>query len=190
MIDFSVLKTRVSVSPLFFAVLTLVLLVDKTGVSGYAVLFSLLHELGHIFALLCTKTFPEAVVLTVFGIHIKLPGNLSTAKECLVLMAGFTVNFLLAFLFHFFEKTVFEIVNLAIGIFTALPLPSTDGGTVLKTFLENYLPQKAKKTFEIISVISVFIFSFVFILFSVLTKNYFIFIAVIYMIFCTIKTAA
>ena len=47
------LKTKVSVSPFFFAVLTLILIADKTGVSCFAVLFSILHEFGHFLALIC-----------------------------------------------------------------------------------------------------------------------------------------
>ena len=47
------LKTGVTVSPLFFAVLTAFLLLDKNGVAIWAVLFSLMHESGHFLALLC-----------------------------------------------------------------------------------------------------------------------------------------
>ena len=89
------LKTKICISPLFFAVLTLILILDKTGVSGIAVLFSLLHELGHILALLCLKISPEAVFVTPFGIRVSLFGTLSTVKKSAVFIAGFFVNFII-----------------------------------------------------------------------------------------------
>ena len=190
MIDFVVLKTKISVSPLFFAVLTLVLLFDKTGISGFAVLFSFLHEIGHILALLCVKTFPKEADLSLFGIHIKLPENLSTVKKCFVLTAGFLVNFFLAISFYSIGKTVFSVINLVIGIFTALPISSTDGGTVLKTILEEVFPQKSEKLYGTISKIFTFVFSLLLIVVFFFTKNYFILISVVYMIFCAIKKAA
>ncbi len=151
MIEFSVLKTKVSVSPLFFAVLTLVLISDKTGISLFAALFSALHEAGHILALICGKISPKSFDITLFGIHILLPENLSTVEKCLVLMSGFTVNFLLAALFLSFGKTVFAVINIVLGIFTALPLPSTDGGAIFKTILDEYSNQKGERIFKFVS---------------------------------------
>ena len=188
--DFTVLKTKVFVSPLFFAVLTSLLVIDKTGVSAMAILFSVLHELGHILALICEKICPKSVFITPFGINLSLPENLSTAEKIPVLMAGFTVNFLLAVLFFALGKIVSAYVNLIIGIFTAIPIPSTDGGSILKVLLEEFASQKSEKIFKIISLIFAFIF-LVFLIFAmVLTKNYFILIAVLYLIFCIIKNAA
>ena len=184
------LKTKVSVSPFFFAVLTLVLVSDKTGVTSLAVLFSLLHELGHILALICGKIVPKCFELNLFGMHILLPENLSTAEKIPVLMAGFTVNFLLAVLFFVLKNPIFGYINLIIGIFTSLPISSTDGGMVLKIILDNCIPQKAEKIFKSVSEIFVFVLSIFLFSVSVAAKNYFILIAVVYMIYCNKKTAA
>ena len=184
------LKTKVSVSPFFFAVLTLILIADKTGVSGFAVLFSLLHELGHFLALICGKIFLKSFKITLFGMHISLPENLSTAEKIPVLMAGFTVNFMLAALLFVLKNPIFAYINLIIGIFTALPVPSSDGGEVFKAILEEFLPDKAERIFGITSEILVLIISLFLFFILVLTENYFIFIAIIYMVFCIIKKAA
>lgn len=188
--DFSVLKIKVSLSPLFFAVLTSVLILDKTGISGFAVLFSFLHEMGHILALLCKKIRPKAFSVTVFGMHIRLPENLSTAEKCFVLMSGFAVNYILAALFFIFHKPVFGYVNFLLGIFTSIPLASTDGGEILKAFLEEFLEQAGERIFGIISGIFSLVFSLLLILIFVSTRNFFILFAVFYTIFCTIKRAA
>ena len=187
--DFTVLKTKVSVSPFFFAVLTLILIADKSGVSGFAVLFSLLHEFGHFLALICGKIIPKSFKIPLFGMHISLPENLSTDEKIPVLMAGFTVNFLLAALFFVLKNSLFGYINIILGIFTAIPVPSSDGGEVLKAVLEEFLPNESEKIFGIVSKIFVSIISLLLFLVSVLTENYFILIAVIYMVFCVTKKA-
>lgn len=190
LINITVLKTKVSVSPMFFAVLTMVLLFDKTGVSGYAVLFSIIHEIAHFLALLFTKTHPGKIEIDYFGIRILLPENMSTMKKIPVLTAGFTINFVLSALFFYLGKIVFACINLFIGLFTMLPLASTDGGEILKTILEEFFSQKAKIIFKTISVSFCAVISAILIFLAFYTKNFFLFIAVVYMIFCAMKKAA
>ena len=188
--EFTVLKTKVSVSPLFFAVLTMFLLLDKTGISGFVVLFSVLHETGHILALICEKIHPKSFKISFFGIHISLPESLSTAEKLPVLMAGFSVNFLLAALFFVLKNHLLGYMNIIIGIFTSVPISSTDGGMILKIILEDCIQQKAEKIFKSVSEIFVFVLSIFLFSVSVAAKNYFILIAVVYMIYCNKKAAA
>lgn len=184
------LKTKLIISPLFFAVLTAFLLLDKNGIACEAVLFSLLHEMGHFLALLCIKKPPQSVEINVFGIRLNLLKNMSTAKKCFVLMAGFSVNFIIASLCFFTERITEAYINLFIGIFTALPLAATDGGEILKIVLEEIYPQKSEKLFNMISigflsaVFALLIFAFAY------TKNWFVLMALIYMALCALKNAA
>ena len=147
------LRTKIRISPLFFSVLTVFLLLDKSGISGTAVLFSALHELGHFFALLYEKTRPKLIEISLFGIEIRLPENLSTAKKCFVLTAGFALNFILATMFFIIEKPLLAYINLIIGIFTSLPLSATDGGAILRTVLDEYFPQRGERIFRNVSLL-------------------------------------
>ena len=52
MMEFTVLKTKVKISPLFFAVLTAFLITDRNGIAPVVIGFSLVHELCHFAALL------------------------------------------------------------------------------------------------------------------------------------------
>ena len=122
--------------------------------------------------------------------HISLPENLSTAEKIPVLMAGFTVNFLLAALFFVLKNPLFGYINLILGIFTAIPVPSSDGGEVLKAVLEEFLPKESEKIFGMVSEIFVSVISLLLFFISIITENYFILIAVIYMVFCVTKKAA
>lgn len=185
--EFTVLKTKLYVSPLFFAVLTIFFIVDKNGMATDVCLCSILHELGHFLALICTKTCPKKIEITVFGIHISLFESVSTIKKIVVLIAGFSVNYILAAIFFFVEKPFLGYVNLAIGLFTAIPLSSTDGGAVLKIIFEELVPNKGETVLKIISMVT-FLLMFVFLMVvAVFTKNYFIFLAIIYMAICGFK---
>lgn len=181
------LKTKLKISPIFFAVLTLFLLIDKNGIASVVVLFSVLHETGHFLALLCVKTRPKLIEFSPFGIHVSLPENLSTAEKVPVLMAGFLVNFLLAAIFFVLRKPLFGYINLIIGIFTALPISATDGGSVLKAILKEYAQQKGERIFRIVSFLFLAVISVFVVYFAIFMKNYFFFIPLIYMVICAMK---
>ena len=181
------LKTRMKISPLFFAVLTAFLILDRSGIASEVLLFSALHEAGHFLALLCSKTPPEAAEFTVFGVHLSLPGNLSTAEKCFVLAAGFAVNFVLSSVLFLIGSSLLGYINLFIGIFTAMPLPATDGGAVLKALLEEFIPQRAERILKTVSAIFSFFAAAVLLAGTVLTKNYYLLIAVVYICAAALK---
>ncbi len=186
--EFTVLKTKLRVSPLFFAVLTLFLLLDKNGVAGMVVLFSAIHETAHFAALLCVKTVPKEIKISIFGIHLFLDKNLSTAKKCAVLMAGFLSNFITAAVLFMLKINIPAFISLFIGIFTALPLASTDGGGVLFALLDEYYPENAMNLFgKISSFLSIFGSLFILSL-AVISKNPYMIIEVIYIIISAVKT--
>ncbi len=184
---FTVLKTEFSVSPLFFAVLTLFLLLDKSGIALFVILFSLLHELGHFLALLCVKTRPVSMRLTPFGIHMKLPLNLSTEKKLAVLIAGFTVNFVLAAVLKIFGKEALAIVNLFMGMFTALPLYATDGGGVLAAVLQEFSPESFEKTAVAVNAVASFSIIFVLLYTAFITENIFLLLPIAYILIMALK---
>lgn len=185
--EFTVLGTRIKISPLFFAVLTAFLLIDKNGIACYAVLFSFLHEMGHIMALVCIKKSPKAIGTSMFGLHISLRGNMSTAEKIIVLISGFAVNFILAAVLFILEKNLFAYINLVIGLLTAIPLSSTDGGAVLGILLNELPFGNGERMFRIITFSFLVIVSAGLIFIGFYTGNYFLFVAVFYMFICVIK---
>ena len=185
--EFTVLKTRLHVSPLFFAVLTLFLVIDKNGIAGTVLLFSVLHEASHFMALLCTKTTPKEIIVSIFGIRISLYENLSTAKKCAVLMAGFVTNFIMSFVLFLYGEKISAMISLFIGLFTAIPLPSTDGGGILFSMLDEFYPENAMELFKRVSlVLSVFI-SILFLSVAVISKNQYLVVGVIYILINSFK---
>lgn len=132
MLNFSVLKTKVKISPLLFVVLTLFFLADRKGIALPVVFFSLCHEAAHFLVLFWEKVSPQSVSLCMTGIRVVLSDHVETGKKIKVFIAGFSINFFFAALFCFLEKKTWSVINLCLGCFTFLPLPSTDGGAVLK----------------------------------------------------------
>lgn len=92
------------------------------------IIFSLLHEFGHITALLIFKVKPERIRISFYGIGLKYKNNLSKTKEFIVFICGPLVNLILFLIL----KDDINLILLLINIFPALPL---DGGRILKLIL-------------------------------------------------------
>ena len=187
MLTFSVLKTGIEISPLFFAVLTLFLLTDRMGIAFPAILISIAHEAGHFLALICLKTAPKKVKISLTGIQMELYSNMSTEGKISVLSAGFAVNFCLAALLFAFGENLSATVSLLIGIFTMLPLASTDGGSIIKELIEARFTERAKTIENKFFISTCAAFSFLLVVAATATKNPYLLIAIFYLVACTVK---
>lgn len=184
--EFTVLKTRVKISPLFFAVLTAFLLTNRGGIAAAVIGFSLLHELCHFAALAAFKKPPREVCISAAGISMRLCG-MRTAQKVLVFAAGAAGNFAAAAVFSAAGKRLFCAVNLVIGVFAMLPLCSTDGGSIIAALAESFFPERAEKlckaTFAVCgtaTAAALFTAAFVY-------RNPYLLIAVFYAVICVLK---
>jgi Zn-dependent protease len=107
------------------SLLTLVLFSNKTALIC-SVLFSLLHELGHIAVSALFKIQINEISFLPFGISLKCQNLdiLTPFKRIAVYLGGVTVNLILFLLVSFKE------INLAIIIFNLLPIGWLDGGRI------------------------------------------------------------
>lgn len=93
-------------------------------------LSALLHEAGHVLALLLINkdfSFPRAVSS---GFRIKTKSHLSYKEEIFVCAAGPLANIIVS-LFLFCCNTEFAVINLATAVSNLLPLPECDGYKIL-----------------------------------------------------------
>ncbi|MDE5995505.1 MAG: hypothetical protein K2G56_01170 [Eubacterium sp.] len=107
----------------------------------HIILFSLLHELGHITALILFRVKPDFIKISFYGIGLKYKSNLSKTKEFIVLLCGPLVNLI----FFLVLKDDINLILLLMNIFPALPL---DGGRIIKLLAPKY--SKAISLFFII----------------------------------------
>ncbi|MDR1753550.1 MAG: M50 family metallopeptidase [Eubacterium sp.] len=139
MIDINVLKRcRITFDFSFFAVIAIFLCFDYTGYGIFSIIACLLHELGHLTAMLIEGKTPEGIRF--YGGGIKLSrgdGN----PSYFVLLSGCAMNLVLFALFYFLSDKlsifplVFATMNLVIGIFNLMPVGHLDGKKIFEKIL-------------------------------------------------------
>lgn len=138
MIVFRLFGVKIYFEFSFFFTVSIISLYNEE-ISGKALIACILHEMGHIFAMnfeISSVTFSASGIKIVpKGYRIK-----SLREEILILLAGPFVNFIL---FIIFGVSEFGIINLVLMIYNLLPINSLDGGRILKSVTEYYLPQSS-----------------------------------------------
>ena len=136
-------------------------------------LFSLIHELGHLLAGILMGMKPEKIELMPFGVSISFKikveeynkkikkGNMLEIKKILVALAGPLTNFIIIIIasninIDLFKALIVIYTNFLIMIFNLLPIYPLDGGRILKGILHiNFGIQKSEFYTNIISKITV-----------------------------------
>ena len=95
----------------------------------YALVFSLLHEAGHLIAMVFFGCVPDRITVGTAGIRIdKTELSMSAKQECITALSGPFVNLVLMLLFSFDVRGLPFLINAGLLIFNLLPLKTLDGG--------------------------------------------------------------
>ena len=118
-----------------------------------AVLFSSLHELGHIISIRMADCNIKEISLDIMGIRIdKNIGSMSYENECITALCGPLVNLVFALLFCVLKNgnEIFSLpfnINLGLFLINMLPVRTLDGGRFLNCLLLKFLDEeKAQRT--------------------------------------------
>lgn len=111
-------------------------------------LFSSLHEVGHLFVLLLCGGRAEMLCFSYFGLALRYKDELSKIGEAAVLFAGPAVNLI-------FYCILRDDVNLILFALNILPIYPLDGGRLVKLFFH-----KASKFISVILLIMIYFLSF------------------------------
>lgn len=122
---------------IFLVVMFSGLFFDRENIFLYCIVFSFLHEAGHIVAyLICYKKWPE-INISIFGFRMK-NNILIQQNRTLIFFSGPLVNLIFAICaFHLLEiKATFQLyiiffVNLILFSINILPVYYLDGGQIL-----------------------------------------------------------
>lgn len=141
MVEFTIFKTKIQIGFLFTATLSLLSLMDKSGSVFLSVVFSLLHELGHIIAMSICKEQIDSLAFHPFGISMKLKNSsaLSLGEEVFILISGCAVNLIFAII-PITPTTTY--INIGILLFNILPIANLDGGRIVRLFLTRFFGEK------------------------------------------------
>ncbi len=149
-------------SPLFFAVITLLFTYSVDSVVLIALLSSIMHELGHLILLIKYGCKIKSVTLSYYGMKIIRENEISLdfRKEIAVCLSGVTVNLVISILFTVFyiafkNQTLLKVsaVNLILGLFNLLPVGALDGARALSCMLKyRFELSKSEKVLKTISI--------------------------------------
>lgn len=93
----------------------------------YLILFSSLHEVGHLIALLLHNGKPCLIKLSFYGFAIKYESKIGTLAEAVVLFSGPAVNAVCYLVLR-------DNINLALLFLNIIPIYPLDGGRILGLF--------------------------------------------------------
>ncbi len=136
-------KIRISFHFSFFAVISLMLLLDGGGCLLLGFYACLLHEMGHLAAMLWLKVPLSEICFYGAGVKIVPKKSRLTGygKELAVLAAGPLANiivFAAAYLLIGGRAAIFGAVSLVTGLFNLLPLKGFDGGRMVALAAERF----------------------------------------------------
>lgn len=141
MIQFTICGIRIEIHFLFVGVLTMFLLIDPTGISALGLFASVIHEMGHVVALIITGYRPKRISFEMTGICLNQNNHaISYLTEIFILLAGSLTNFLIFFWCLAMEQQldkvgVWAMIHLMLGIVNLLPMNALDGGKILRIIL-------------------------------------------------------
>lgn len=125
---FNVFGTQIVIEYSFLLVVAVSILLDNNDIF-FVILFSALHEIGHLIALVLFRKKPQKIIISYYGIALRHNATLTTIKEIIFLFGGLAVN-LLFVLFN-----VERDINFSLLIINALPIYPLDGGRIVKLIL-------------------------------------------------------
>lgn len=135
-------STKIRISYLFVSLLTLLLFSKKTNAVFFCILFSLFHELGHVFAAMLCKVKITSLSFEPFGICIKCDdvSSLSAFKRIFIFSSGVLVNLVFSLI------PQFSPINFSLLFFNLLPIGWLDGGRILFEILSAFLKEETADT--------------------------------------------
>lgn len=144
-------NTRIIISFTFFALIIILISLNKTEFLYSTIIFAILHEIGHLLALKYFKISIEEFKVSLFGGNIKILNNnkIQYYQNAIISFCGPLVNlffFVLFYLLNIFLKNKFineiYVINLVLAAFNLLPFYNFDGGKILTSILMNFLQEK------------------------------------------------
>ena len=184
MLNFKIFGINIYVSYYFLSLITFLFLIDKTGLLGFSLLSIILHETGHILALIYFKQNPSFISFNLASVRIT--GNLNTTNfnKLIIALLGPLTNFLFSLFLLSQNKMLynFGMCNLVIGAFNIIPAKNLDGGDILSLIIKILKVNRGDFCFNLILFSSIlFIFLLGLCLFIYYNNNPTVLIVAIYL---------
>ena len=168
-----ILGIDITVSFLFCAILSVLMLSDRTGMITPMLIAVFIHELGHLLVMKYFGCAPSEIRLIPGSIRIVSP-VCAEKSSVIISLSGPILNILVFFVVYFFSSMLnvefyldFAFINLVYALFNLLPFYSLDGGSALEEIIAKKSGGiKAQKTIKLITIIGALLFLFIFMFFT------------------------
>lgn len=138
MFSFRIKRTVITVDIGFLAVIA-VISINSGKFSGVSFASCMIHEAGHLAAILITGVNVRRISFTLTGIRIKRSAEkiCSDFTDIIILLCGPMASLTASVLCYFFAENSYAFsVNLILGIFNLLPFSALDGGSAAELIFE------------------------------------------------------
>lgn len=133
MLEFSVCGIRCRLSLLFPALVTVLLLCQPEGLAVACILASLVHEGGHLLAMVLAGVPPEDCTLSASGARIRVRTyEVGYLPNILISLAGPLANGVAALLLLWWGCRTPAAIHLVLAVLNLLPSAALDGGQILR----------------------------------------------------------
>ena len=144
----------------FFATAALFLSAEMSKNYLICLFFSLLHEFGHLVAMISVGCSIKEISFGSMGIKItKSNLTLSYLQECMVALCGPVVNLIFIIVLVAFKdnnELFYSSFNINLGLFIVnlFPISMLDGGRIVKFFLLNFVSEETvNKSLDLIDIL-------------------------------------
>lgn len=172
MVKLKIFNQNIELSFYFVAVCSVFLLLESK-IFLITFIVSLLHECGHIIAILMSNINISKIKINAFSVDMVQNNchNLPYSKEIFIILSGPVLNIILCILSEFAYSILkieflklFSIQNFIVGILNLLPISSLDGGRILLILLEKqfdeYTSYRMSCIVSVIFIIPIFLLGF------------------------------
>lgn len=139
---FKLFGTEIYISFLFFAMITVMIAFDKTGLIVPTLFSVICHEAGHLFCMWAMGNTPKRIKLIPASVQITDSITSRYKTDNIVSLCGPLVNILLFLVFYInysiwgnITTLIFAFLNLILGLFNLLPVKGLDGGRILHNII-------------------------------------------------------
>lgn len=149
------MRVRISCSKGFLLLLAALFYLDGQGIALWSLLACVMHELGHLAAIMVLGGRARVLRLTAVGAELTLDPDrpLTYAGEVAAALAGPAVNLLTAWLSARSGRYLFAGLNLCFGLWNLAPVYPLDGGRALAFALSGLEVRGAERVLRWVSVV-------------------------------------
>lgn len=132
---------RIEITPGFFLLIVMAWYFDReVKVVPWAIIACVVHELGHVVAVLFMKGRIRGLKLSAVGVemHLEHGSVLSYGAENVIALAGPFANLVMAVFAYVLRGWIPAVISVVVGGFNLLPVLPLDGGRVIYNVLASY----------------------------------------------------